>query len=66
MLGQLDEELGISWQMMDVCRFAASEARHCLDALPGRYRDELCLRLAVVAEALNAQCLWISGLMPTS
>ena len=43
--------------MMDAARIVACEARHGLDALPVRDRDELGLGVAILAELLDAQRL---------
>src|SRR3954469_2591975 len=54
---QLDEELGVTLQVMDAPGVVAGKARHRLDALPVRDGHELALAGAVLAQHLHAERL---------
>ena len=56
-LGHLNEELGISWQVMNPVRVPACKSRHGFDTFPVGDGHELGLGVAIFAEALNAEGL---------
>src|SRR4029450_8916191 len=56
-LWQFDQELGVTFEMMDATRVRAREARHRLDALPIGDRHEFSLVATILEQHLHGQRL---------